>query len=189
MPTEKEKMMAGELYQAFDSELLRERQEAKRLCFEFNQTCPTDERKRKAILEQLLPHSMHHEDGACWVESPFHCDYGYNVKTGRNFYANHGCTILDCNEVSIGNNCMLAPHVCISAATHPVDAERRAAGDEFSAAISIGNNVWIGANSTICAGVSIGDNVVVGAGAVVNKTIPTNVVCGGAPAKIIRRLE
>jgi maltose O-acetyltransferase len=124
-----------------------------------------------------------------WVESPFYVDYGYNLKVGKNFYANHGCTILDCNLIQIGDNCLLAPHVCISAATHPLQAKLRAAGAILTAPITLGNNVWIGANATICRGVTLGDNVVVGAGAVVTKNFPDNVVIAGVPAKVIKEID
>jgi len=183
--SEKEKMLAGELYYAFDEELLRERNQAKQLCFELNQKSPLEADKRKAIVKRMIPSA----DETTWIESTFHCDYGYNLSLGKNFYANHGCTILDCNTIKIGCNCLLAPHVCISAAAHPVDAASRARGDEFTAPISIGDNCWIGANATICPGITIGNNVVVGAGAVVNKSVPDNVVVGGVPAKILRRLN
>jgi maltose O-acetyltransferase len=124
-----------------------------------------------------------------WVESPFHVDYGIHLQVGSNFYANHGCTILDCNRIQLGKNCLLAPHVCISAATHPLDPTLRASGAEYTAPITIGDNVWIGANATICPGVTIGNNVVVGAGAVVTKDFPDNVVIGGVPAKILKTVE
>jgi maltose O-acetyltransferase len=181
--TEKEKMLAGELYNAFDPELLAERQAAKQLCFQFNQLSPVQQSdERKQILQQLL--RVDH----AWIESPFHVDYGLHLHVGKNFYANHGCTILDCNQITIGTNCLLAPHVCISAATHPLESERRAQGEEFTAPITIGDNVWIGANATICPGVTLGNGVVVGAGAVVTKSFPDNVVVGGVPAKILKTL-
>ena len=183
--TEKEKMLAGDLYQAFDEELLRERNQAKQLCFELNQTSPLETEQRKSIARRLIPTA----DETTWIESPFHCDYGYNMAIGRNFYVNHGVTILDCNRIRIGHNCLIAPHVCISAAAHPVSATSRSRGDEYTAPISIGDNCWIGANATICPGIEIGDNVVIGAGAVVTKSVPDNVVIGGVPARILRRLD
>jgi maltose O-acetyltransferase len=181
--TEKEKMLAGELYQAFDPVLLEERNRANQICFELNHTSPLDSEKRKELTSKLFGRSD------VLVESPFYCDYGYNLKVGANFYANHGCTILDCNVISVGDNCLLAPHVVISAATHPLDAAVRVAGDELTAPITIGNNCWFGASSTINPGVTLGDNVVVGAGAVVTKSFPDNVVIAGVPAKIIRYLN
>jgi maltose O-acetyltransferase len=107
-------MLAGEFYQSFDPVLTKERIQAKQLCFELNQTPPTDTEKRTSLTQQLLGVND------ALVESPFHVDYGYNLKVGKNFYANHGCTILDCNSVKIGDGCLLGPHVCITAATHPL---------------------------------------------------------------------
>lgn len=183
--TEEEKMLAGEFYQAFDPTLLQQRQTAKQLCYQLNQTSPLEVATRKSIVRKLIPLSTL----AIWVESPFHVDYGIHMEVGDNFYANHGCTILDCNKVKIGKNCLLAPHVCISAATHPIDPTLRAAGAEFTAPITIGDNVWIGANATICPGVRIGNNVVIGAGAVVTKDIIDDVVVAGVPAKVIRKVD
>jgi maltose O-acetyltransferase len=183
--SEKEKMLAGELYDAFDPQLVKERQRAKELCFQYNNKSPvTQKDERTRIIKELLGK----EDDDVWIESPFYVDYGIYLHLGRNFYANHGCTILDCNDVTIGDNCLLAPHVCISAATHPLEAERRAAGEECTAPIVIGDNVWIGANATICPGVTLGNGVVVGAGAVVTKSFPDNVVVGGVPAKILKNV-
>lgn len=183
--SEKERMLAGEFYQAFDAELLQERQRAKDLCFRFNMMNPLQEDERKSLLTELLPNV----GSDFWVESPFQVDYGYLLHVGDNFYANHGCTILDCNYIQIGKNCLLAPHVCISAATHPINPILRADGAEYTTPITIGDNVWIGANATICPGVTLGDNVVVGAGAVVTKNYPDNVVIGGVPAKIIKHVK
>jgi maltose O-acetyltransferase len=180
---ERRKMLAGEFYQSFDPVLTKERIQAKQLCFELNQTPPIDTEKRASLTQQLLGVND------ALVESPFHVDYGYNLKVGKNFYANHGCTILDCNSVKIGDGCLLGPHVCITAATHPLPVGPRKNGDELAFPITIGNNVWISANATICPGVTIGDNVVVGAGAVVTKSFPSNVVIAGVPAKIIRQID
>ena len=181
--TEKEKMLAGELYQAFDPELVAERQRAKSLCFQLNSTPPTDKKRRDEIVKELLG-----VDDA-WIESTFYVDYGIHCHIGKGFYANHNCTILDCNKVTIGDRCLLAPHVCISAATHPIDAKRRGAGEEFTAPVTIGDDCWLGANSTICPGVTIGNGVVVAAGAVVTKSFGDNVVIGGVPAKILKHIS
>jgi maltose O-acetyltransferase len=197
--SEKEKMLDGEFYQAFDPELLQARQRAKVLCFQLNQTSPLDTERRQKIVKELLGtggdndnndnNDNDNDNAMIWIESPFHVDYGLQLQVGPNFYANYGCTILDCNLVTIGKNCLLAPHVCISAATHPIDPTLRAAGAEFTAPITIGDNVWIGANATICPGVTIGNNVVVGAGAVVTKDFPDNVVIGGVPAKVLKQIK
>ncbi|WP_087016538.1 sugar O-acetyltransferase [Thaumasiovibrio subtropicus] len=182
--TEKEKMLAGEIYQAWDSELTSERHMAKRLCHQLNQTCPTKKDARLAIVNQLLGY-----DSDAHLESPFFCDYGYNIKLGKGFYANHGCTILDGAEVNIGDNCLLAPGVVISTAAHPLDSRTRREGDEFAQSITIGDDVWFGANVTVCPGVTIGNNVVIGAGSVVVKDLPANTVCVGSPAVPIKTIE
>ena len=176
-------MLAGGLYNAFDPELLRERNEAKQICFELNATSPLDTDKRSRLVQKLLRVSD------AYVEPPFYCDYGYNLAVGKNFYCNHNVTVLDCNLVKIGDNCLVAPNAVISAASHPLAAARRAAGEEYTAPVTVGHNCWIGANSTINAGVNIGDNVVIGAGAVVTKDVPDSVVVAGVPARIIRRLD
>ncbi|KLV03717.1 galactoside O-acetyltransferase [Photobacterium aquae] len=181
--TEKQKMITGQKYQAWDEELMQDRMRAKKLCFSLNQTCPTERPARQALINELLTQPCD-----AWVESPFNCDYGYNIKVGSGFYANHGCTILDCAPITIGNNCLLAPGVVIATAGHPLDPVERASGEEFAKAITIGNNVWLGANVTVCPGVTIGDNVVVGAGSVVTKDLPPNTVCVGVPAKAVRVL-
>jgi maltose O-acetyltransferase len=183
--SEKEKMLAGELYLAFGDEMTQERQNAKQICFEFNQTSPLEQEKRKELLYKLVGRRD------AWVESPFYVDYGHpNLSVGESFYANHGVTVLDCNRVAIGKNCSLAPHVCISAASHPLDPQLRASGYELAMPVIIGDNVWIGANATILCGVTLGDGVVVAAGAVVTKgTYPAHCILAGVPAKIKRRIE
>ena len=180
--TELEKMLGGELYDAFDPVLLEMRNKVKQHCFELNQTSPLDVDKRKEISSKILG-----VDDAL-LESPFNCDYGCHFKVGKNFYANHGCTILDCAMITVGDNCLLAPHVVISSAGHPLNAKRRAAGDEFAKPIVIGDNCWIGASVTICPGVTIGNDVVIGAGAVVTKDIPDSCVVAGVPARILRTI-
>jgi len=183
--SEKDKMLAGELYQAFGGELFGERQVAKRLCRDFNATTEEQMAERDGILRKLL--------GTCganaFVEPCFRCDYGYNIHVGDNFYANYDLIILDCCEVRIGNNCMIAPRVSIFTATHPLDAATRVAGFEFARPVTIGDNVWIGGQAVINPGVSIGHNVVVAAGAVVTKDVPDGVVVAGVPARVIRRLD
>ncbi|MDO6541435.1 sugar O-acetyltransferase [Photobacterium sanguinicancri] len=188
MRTEKEKMLVGDIYHAFDTELVIERDRAKAICFKLNQTCSTDRDTRQSLILQLFAHTEHVETDA-WVESPFHCDYGYNITVGKGFYANHGCTILDGAPVTFGDNCLLAPSVVIATAGHPLDSVERAKGDEYAKAITVGNDVWLGANVTVCPGVTIGDNVVVGAGSVVTKDLPANTVCVGAPAKPVRVID
>jgi len=196
--TEEQKMLDGEFYQAFDSVLLQQRQRAKELCFQYNRLSPLETEKRHAIIRDLFGKSDDSNANlentpdllpSIWVESPFHVDYGIHLHVGKNFYANHGCSILDCNEIRVGDNCLLAPHVCTSAATHPVYPTLRAQGAEYTAPITIGHNCWIGANATICPGITLGNNVVVGAGAVVTKSFKDNVVIGGVPARVLREIH
>lgn len=181
MRSEKEKMLAGELYSAADEELVRDRDYARNLTFEFNHTKPSEKQLRQDILKQLIV-----AKGSFYVEAPFNCDYGYNIQVGDNFYANYGCIILDVNKVSIGDHVLLAPNVQIYTAAHPIDPLLRLSGKEFAKPVNIGNNIWIGGGAIICPGVKIGNNVTVGAGSVVTKDIPDNVVAVGNPCRVIR---
>lgn len=176
--TELEKMLKGELHLAFDVELKAMRDSANALCFKLNQT--NDKFERESIISELIGSESAH------LESPFNCDYGTHISVGAEFYANHGCTILDGAKVTIGDNCLLAPHVVISTVNHPLDVDLRVKGYEIAQPITIGHNVWLGANVTVLGGVTIGDNVVVGAGAVVTKNLPSNTVCLGVPAKPVK---
>ncbi len=177
-------MMSGEAYKPSDSSLSNDLVKAKQICHQLNQVCPSMRADRQALVNKLL-----NAVTDAWIESPFFCDYGYNIQVGSGFYANHGCTLLDGAPIVIGDNVFLAPGVVISTATHPIDPTLRATGEESAHAIRIGNNVWLGANVTVCPGVTIGDNVVVGAGSVVVKSLPENTVCVGSPAAPIREIE
>lgn len=183
MKSEKEKMLEGNFYLAGDMELVREREHARNLIFEFNHTRPSEKERKKEILQQLIC-----VKGSFHIEAPFQCDYGYNIEIGDNFYANYGCIILDVNKVTIGENVLLAPNVQIYTAAHPIDPMERNSGKEFGEPITIGNNVWIGGGSILCPGVRIGNHVTIGAGSVVTKDIPNNVVAAGNPCRIIRRI-
>ncbi len=183
MKSEKEKMLSGDYYNAADEELVREREYAKNLIFEFNNTRLSEKGKKEEIIRQLII-----AKGSFYIEAPFYCDYGYNIEVGENFYANHGCVILDVNKVHIGDNVLLAPNVQIYTATHPIDPTERLTGKEFAKPVTIGNNVWVGGGTIICPGVKIGDNVTIGAGSVVTKDIPDNVVAVGNPCRVIKRI-
>lgn len=183
MPSEKQKMLSESLYFPWDKELSVERDLAKSLCFQLNQTNPMDKQARASVIADIF-----RTESDAWIESPFQCDYGYNISFGKGFYVNHGCTLLDAAPIRFGDNCLLAPGVVLSTAGHPLEADVRASGLEFAQAITVGNDVWFGANVVVCPGVTIGDNVVIGAGSVVVKDLPSNSVCVGAPAKVIRQL-
>ena len=183
--TEKEKMINEELYLAYDKELVKERDLIKDLCFELNNTSPSHREKRIRIIEKIFNNTGNNP----LVESPFHCDYGYNITVGDNFYANHNLVILDVCKVNIGNNVMIGPNAGIYTAGHPIDPISRKQGLEFGKPITIGNDVWIGGNVVILPGVTIGDNIVIGAGSVVTKDIPSNVVAVGNPCRVIKEIN
>jgi maltose O-acetyltransferase len=180
--TNKQKMLAGELYRAADPELLAERERARHLTRLFNQTTETQLDRRFQILKELFGRIGPKVE----VEPPFYCDYGCHIVAGNNLYMNFGCVILDCNRVEIGDNVLMAPYVQIYAAYHPTDPKVRLTGEEYSAPVRIGHNVWIGGGSIICPGVTIGDNTTIGAGSVVTADVPSNVIAVGNPCKVLR---
>lgn len=179
--TEKDKMLAGEIYNATDTELAKGRQYARDLSYELNMTKPSDTEKRETIIDKLLIIKKPYH-----IESNFNCDYGYNIEIGKNFFANFNCTILDVCKVVIGDNVLFGPHVQVYTAMHPTDPTERLEGIEFAKPIKIGNNVWIGGGAVIFPGVTIGNNVTIGSGSVVTKDIPENTVAVGNPCKVIR---
>jgi len=183
--TEKNKMLANMHYEHLDNELTSERAVAANLLYKFNNSSPDEHHQRAVILQDLLGNM----GSDCEIKQPFQCDYGYNLKLGDRVFMNYGCVILDCNEITIGSDTLLAPGVQISAAYHPVDPQSRLEKLEAAAAIKIGSNVWIGANAVICPGVSIGNNTTIGAGSVVTKDIPADVIAVGSPCKVIRNLN
>lgn len=165
---------------AYEAEIRK----GKEKCYRYNQLCPNDFEAQQKILAELLG-GMGKE---VIITPPFWCDYGYNITVGDSFYANHNLVITDGAKVTFGKNVFIAPNCCFTTAEHAVDPEMRKAGIEIAKPITIGNNVWIGAGSTILAGVEIGDNTVIGAGSVVTKSIPDNVVAVGVPCKVMRRI-
>ncbi len=181
--TEKEKMLAGELYNCLAPELAQERRQTKTLTRLFNSI--PEERDRLSILEKLLGKIGQHSI----IEPPFHCSYGRNIYLGEHVYLNFGCTILDNNDVYFGHHVMVGPSVQFYTATHPVEAAIRIKGFETAQKIIIEDNVWIGGGAIILPGLTIGLNAVVGAGAVVTKNVPKNTVVAGNPARIIRELR
>lgn len=183
--TEKEKMLAGEIYNAnYDEELIKERIEVKDKCFEYNNIKPSNIEGRTKLLKEIL--GKYKE--TFYIEQPFICDYGYNIEIGKNFYANHNLVILDGNKVKFGDNVFVAPNCAFYTAGHPLDYKERNKELEYAKPIKVGNNVWIGGNVTVLPGVSIGDNVVIGAGSVVTKDISSNVIAVGNPCRVIKEI-
>jgi len=185
MKSEKEKMVNGDLYNPADPELVQGRMNARKQTRIFNESLETDEGKRTILLKQLFGSTGNN----LFIEPTFRCDYGYNIHVGENFFANFDCVFLDVCKIRIGDNCFIAPGVHIYTATHPLNAQERIAGVEYGKPVNIGDNVWIGGRSVINPGVNIGNNVVIASGSVVTKDVPDNVVVGGNPARILKRIE
>lgn len=185
MTTEKEKMLAGKIYDAnYDQELIDARADAKELCYDFNHARPSEEAKRQGIIRQLLGKTGKEFE----ITGPFYCDYGFNIEIGENFYANHNLVILDGAKVTFGDNVFVAPDCGFYTAGHPLDADRRNKGLEYAKPITVGNNVWFGGGVKVMPGVTIGDGAVIGGGSVVTKDIPANMIAVGNPCKPIREI-
>jgi maltose O-acetyltransferase len=182
--TEKEKMLAGELYNAKDPQLVQERRRARNLMKLYNDTLDAETDKRRQILEELLGDI----GGPVEIEPPFFCDYGSNIHLGSGVFFNFNCVVLDVARVDIGDNVLCGPNIQIYTATHPVDYQERMTGLELGKPIKIGSGVWLGGSVVIGPGVTIGDRSVIGAGSVVVKDIPADVFAAGNPCKVIRSL-
>ena len=183
MQQQQQKMLSGQLYLPLCRELSNQRKRAKALCYEYNHSHPDQKGKKQQILSKLLASS-----NKAVIEADFHCDYGYNIHLGKNFYANHHCTILDGATVTIGDNVMLGPMVNISTSSHPLSQQLRMQGFATAKPITIQDNVWIGMGVQILQGVTIGENSVIAAGAVVNRDIAANTMAAGVPAVAIKQL-
>jgi maltose O-acetyltransferase len=181
--SEKEKMLAGEVYNCRDGDLDAIRQQTRDLLRVYNQA--KDLPERQLILQQLLGRVGQNSI----VEPPFYCTYGENLHIGDGVYINILCTILDCNEVHIGDHVMIGPNVQMYTAAHLLQAEARIQGWEVAKPIVIEDNVWLGGGAILLPGVTIGRNAVVGAGAVVSRSVPANMVVVGNPARVIREIE
>ena len=178
-------MLAGELYDALDPQLSEDRLKARLLLKELNDSREDETDKRARILGELIP-----EGGeGLWMQPPFYCDYGYNIKVGERVFFNFNCVVLDVTTVNIGSRTLFGPNVQIYTATHPMDPKERASGLEYAKPIAIGEDVWVGGSAVICPGVTIGDRSVIGAGSVVTKDIPSDVFAAGNPCRVIRTIE
>lgn len=183
--TEKEKMLAGEIYSAVDPQLLEELVAVKEIIHDYNLLRPSETQKGKEILKGLLGHIA---DDEILIVQPFYCDYGKQISVGKRFFANFNFTVLDEAPVTIGDDCFIGPNVSIYTACHSTEPVERNSRREWAEPVSIGNNVWIGGSVTILPGVKIGDNVTVGAGSVVTKDIPSNCVAVGNPCQVVKSI-
>lgn len=177
-------MLAGLPYKAWLDGLSEERLENKKRIYRYNSLSPEQGEEQAALIKEII--------GKCgeniWIETPFHCDYGWNIEVGENFFANYNLTILDVGKVVIGKNVQIAPNVSIYTAGHPVHPDSRNTGYEYGIGVTIGDNVWLGGNTVINPGVTIGNNVVIGAGSVVTKDLPDDVIAVGNPCLVLRKI-
>lgn len=184
--TEYEKMIAGELYNAGDEELVRMRHEARAWLDKINASvCDIKTGERLEWCRRLFGKM----GSGLWLQPPFYCDYGKNIELGDQVYFNFNCVILDVAKVVIGSNVMMGPNVQIYTAGHPVEADKRKQGLEFGKSVTIADQVWIGGGAVLCPGVQIGEKSVIAAGAVVTQDVPAHVVAGGSPARILKEIK
>ena len=192
--SEREKMLAGKIYDPFAEGLPKERTRAHVLCKMYNETTEVDSEKRKEMLAELMPDRA---DGV-YLQGPIYFDFGKNIKMGRNSYANFNFTALDICEITIGDNVFIGPNVSLLTPLHPLCWQDRnfyfnektgnVTDIEYGAPITIGDNCWIAGNVTVCAGVTIGEGCVIGAGSVVTRDIPANSLAFGNPCRVSRRI-
>ena len=184
MPTEREKMLAGELYDPMDPELVRARDRARDLCQDLNATREADRDARRRLLVELFGKG----GDSVWMQPPFYCDYGSNIELGERVFFNFNCVVLDVARVTIGDFTLFGPAVQIYTATHPMDATLRRS-QESGKPIAIGSDVWVGGGAILCPGVTIGSRSVVGAGSVVTRDVPEGVFAAGNPCRVIREIR
>lgn len=181
--TEKEKMEAKMWYDAnYDEEILKFRAKADDLCFELNNTRPSETEKREEILKELFPNMEEN----CVVLSPIYTDYGFYTKIGHDTFINRNAYLMDGCGITIGSHCFIGPNCGMYTAIHATMAEERNQGLEKALPIVIGDNCWLGGDVTILPGVTIGNNTIIGAGSVVTKDIPDNVIAVGNPCRVLR---
>jgi maltose O-acetyltransferase len=183
MRSERDKMLAGELYDPMDRELVASRERARDLCLALNATREAQQEERRRILNELFGAGGE----SVWMQPPFFCDYGSNIYLGERVFFNFNCVVLDVCEVRIGDFTLFGPAVQVYTATHPMNAELRRK-QEFAKPIAIGSDVWVGGGAIICPGVRIGSKSVIGAGSVVTRDVPDGVFAAGNPCRVIREI-
>lgn len=180
-----ERMRTKKLYYCTDETLAAEQLKCLDRLYEFNQTRPSEQEKRAAMLREMFAEIGEN----CYIEPPFHANWGgKNVHFGKEVYANFNLTLVDDTDIYVGDGVMFGPNVSVCTAGHPIQPELRRKQAQYNIPVVIGNNVWIGANAVLLPGVHIGDNTVIGAGSVVTKDIPANVVAVGNPCRILREI-
>jgi maltose O-acetyltransferase len=181
--TEREKMLAGELYDPLDADLVAARERARDLCQALNATRESQAQERRRLLSDLFGKG----GNSVWMQPPFYCDYGTHIELGERVFFNFNCVVLDVCPVRIGDDTLVGPAVQIYAATHPLDRSQRRVA-ELGKPVTIGSDVWIGGGAIILPGVRIGSSTVIGAGSVVTRDVPDRVFAAGDPCRVIRRL-
>jgi len=184
MQTERDRMLAGELYDPLDPELVAARARARDICWALNASRDADGAERRRLLRELFATG----GDTVWMQPPFYCDYGANIELGERVFFNFNCVVLDVCRVRIGSCTLFGPAVQIYAAMHPLDAELRRR-EEFGKPVDIGSDVWVGGGAIILPGVRIGSRAVIGAGSVVTRDIPDDVFAAGNPCRVIRAIE
>jgi maltose O-acetyltransferase len=183
MRTEREKMLAGELYNALDPELVAARAKARDLCLALNQSREAEQEERRRILVELFGQG----GDSVWMQPPFYCDYGVNIELGERVFFNFNCVVLDVCSIKIGSYTLFGPAVQIYTPMHPWNAELRRR-EEFGRPIEIGSDVWVGGGAIIPPGVHIGSRAVIGAGSIVTRDIPEGVFAAGNPCRVVREI-
>jgi maltose O-acetyltransferase len=184
MRTEKQKMIAGELYDPYDAQLVADRRRARNLLRRLNDSREDAQEERARILAELIGTQTD-----ATIQPPFFCDYGTNITLGKKVYMNFNCVVLDVAPVQIDDFVLFGPGVQVYAVTHPLSASQRRQGLESGKPVAIGPDVWVGGGAIICSGVTIGPRSVIGAGSVVTKDIPEDVFAAGNPCRTIRSLR
>ncbi|MEX0337375.1 sugar O-acetyltransferase [Vibrio tubiashii] len=179
-----QQMHNGEVYFSHEQVLVDEQTQCLERLYDYNQTRPSDVEKRKQILQDFFAEMGDN----CYIEPPLRANWGRHTHLGKQVYANFNLTLVDDTNIRIGDYVMIAPNVTIATAGHPIEPSLRKKVGQFNMPVTIGNNVWIGANSVVLPGVTIGENSVIGAGSVVTKDIPANVVAVGNPCKVMREI-
>jgi maltose O-acetyltransferase len=181
--SERERMLAGEMYDPFDPELMTARERARDLCQSLNATREGQHDERRRILRELFGRG----GDTVWMQPPFFCDYGSNIDLGERVFFNFNCVVLDVCPVRIGSFTLFGPAVQIYTPMHPLNAQLRRQR-EFGKPVDIGSDVWVGGGAIILPGVRIGSGAVIGAGSVVTRDIPDRMFAAGNPCRVIREI-